>query len=411
MKVRFLSALSVVLIGLLVLATDNKVSAQDSAWRPVGSPRSNVRTAALDRNRKGSHQAPPFSSENKPSVARVSVARVTKGTDSLPNKHGQVWREYDISSYTVRVTSTKRPEQAIIDWILLETGYEAWHGEPLGILSATPRKLRVYHTPTMQKTVAAVVDRFVANQGKSTAFSLRVLTVDQPNWRSKVHKLMRPVDVRTPGVNAWLLQKEDAALLLSGLQRRSDYRVHSSPHMLVNNGQSTVVSATRQRTYTKDVTIQADVWPGYEIQQGRIDEGFSLEFAPLLSVDKGDIDAVVKCNIDQVERMIPVMIDVPTEVSPRQRTKIEVPQLIHLRFQERFRWPAGQVLLIEMGMVPLPVPVDAKPLIPGLGMPLGTTPRRADLLVMIEAKGTSVAKAPRGSRTPKRTAGRYRARY
>ena len=37
----------------------------------------------------------------------------------------KVWREYDITPYTLRVTSTNRPEQAIIDWILRETGYEA----------------------------------------------------------------------------------------------------------------------------------------------------------------------------------------------------------------------------------------------------------------------------------------------
>ena len=52
---------------------------------------------------------------------------------SLPNDAGQVWREYDISSYTARVTATKRPEQAIIDWILRDTGYEAWHTDPLSI--------------------------------------------------------------------------------------------------------------------------------------------------------------------------------------------------------------------------------------------------------------------------------------
>ena len=52
----------------------------------------------------------------------VRVARrtlhVTAGNGSLPNDQGQVWRDYDISSYTARVTTTKRPEQAIVDWIL-----------------------------------------------------------------------------------------------------------------------------------------------------------------------------------------------------------------------------------------------------------------------------------------------------
>ena len=405
MNVRF------ILAGLLVMAAGSEVHSQatDPAWRPAGQARGSVRTATLDR--KIPTGTPLRQTTSPGSKSSSSVARVTKGTGTLPNKHGQVWREYDISPYTVRVTTTKRSEQAIVDWILLETGYEVWHGEPLGILSATSRTLRVYHTPEMQKIVGDLVDRFVANQGESTAFSLRVATVDQPNWRSKAQRLMRPVNVQTPGVNAWLLQKEDAAILLAELKRRDDHRVHSSPHMLINNGQSTVVSATRKRTYTRDVVLKADVWPGFEVKQGQIDEGFSLEFAPLLSVDRRSIDAVIKCNIDQVEKMVPVMIDVPTAVAPRQRTKIEVPQLTHLRFEERFRWPSDQVLLVDMGMVALPVPVDAKPLIPGLGIPLGATPRRADLLVIVEAKGLATDQTPRISRRPEQTNRTYRGRY
>ena len=77
-----------------------------------------------------------------------------------------------------------------------------------------------------------------------------------------------------------------------------------------------------------------------------------------LSVDRRMIDATIRCDVDQIEKMIPVMIDVPTAASPRQRTKIEVPQITHYRFHERFRWPIEQVLLVGMGMVALPIPVD-----------------------------------------------------
>jgi hypothetical protein len=99
---------------------------------------------------------------------------------------------------------------------------------------------------------------------------------------------------------------------------------------------------------------------------------------------------VIKCNIDQVEKMIPVELDTPTAAAPRQRTPIQVPQISQFRFQERFRWPADQVLLVGMGVVPMAVPVDAKSpeLVPGIPLPLaGKTAPRAELLVMIEAKG------------------------
>ncbi len=357
--------------------------------------------------------APTPAAASSTETPRRPIARVSKGDGTLPNKHGQVWREYDISPYTARVTSTKRPEQALVDWILLETGYEVWHGEPLGVLSATRRKLRVYHTPKMQAVVANLVDRFVASEAETCTFSLRVVTLDHPNWRAKAQKLLRPVAVQTPGVSAWVLEKEDAAVLLSELGRRSDYRQHSSPHLWVNNGQSTVVSAMRTRNYVRGVTLRNDVWPGFKAESDQIDEGFALEFAPLLSVDRRMIDAVIKCNIDQVEKMVPVTLEIPTQAWPRQRTRIEVPQITHFRFHERFRWPTGQVLLVGMGMVALPVPVDAsaKMLVPGIPLPLvNTAPLRADLLVFIEAKGKTAHVAPL-SRTPRRQTAGYRGRF
>ena len=69
-----------------------------------------------------------------PTSDGTTHAQVSKGSGTLPNDHGQVWREYDITPYTVRNTTTSHPEQAIVDWILRETGYEAWHSTPVGLL-------------------------------------------------------------------------------------------------------------------------------------------------------------------------------------------------------------------------------------------------------------------------------------
>lgn len=377
-------------------------------WRPVDGtaargPATEIMHAADTRVRPasaGSGGAVP----NTGSTPRSATGEVSRGSGTLPNEHGQVWREYDIASYTVRVATTQRPEQALVDWILRETGYEAWHGEPLGILSATPRTLRVYHTPEMQQVVADLVDRFVRSEAETWQFSLRVITVDHPGWRMRVQRLLRPVTVQTPGVGAWLLQKEDAAVLLAELQRRTDYREHTSPLLQVANGQSTVVSAMRSRPYVRDVLLRPDVWQGFEPQSGAVDEGFILEFGPLLTSDRQLIDGVIKCNIDQVEKMIPVELEAPTATAPRQRTPIEVPQVTHFRFHERFRWPVGQALLVGMGVVPLPVPIDAKAmqLVPGIPLPLPKSPPRAELLVLIEAKGPMV---PTANRAPLDAAG------
>ena len=327
----------------------------------------------------------------------------------LPCGDGQVWREYDISPYTLRVTATNRPEQAVVDWILRETGYEAWHTDPLGILSATPRKLRVYHTPEMQALVGGIVDRFVASEASTHAFGMRVVTVNSPNWRTKARRYLLPVSVQTPGVQAWVMQKEDASVFLAELNRRTDYREHSSPHLLINNGQSAVVSTSQTHSYVRDVTLKPQVWPGFEQQTGRFDEGFSIEFSPLLSIDGGTIDATVKCSINQLEKLLPVMIDAPTQASPRQRAKTEVPQTTHFNFHERFRWPTSQVLLISMGMVALPASKD-KTLVPGVPLPFGNTPARADLLVFIESRG-EICQGANTPQTARHGASQYHGRY
>jgi hypothetical protein len=339
---------------------------------------------------------------------RKPISRVTAGPATLPNEQGQVWREYDISSYTMRVTTTNRPEQAIVDWILRETGYEAWHSEPIGILSATKRSLKVYHTPEMHAVILELVDRFVTSEAESQAFGLRVMTIANPNWRIKAHPLLHPVAVQTQGIQAWLLQKEEAALLLADLRKRSDFREHSSPHMLVNNGQSAVVAATRGRTYTRDVIMRPGAIQAIEPEIAQFDEGFSLELNPLLSLDGRSVDAVIKCNIDQLEKLIPIMLDTGTSLAPRQRTKIEVPQAVHCRLHERFRWPTDQVLVVGLGVVAPPTPSDPNPL--AMGLPVLSAAARADLLVMVECKGkvTPVSALPQTtSREPTTYRGRY----
>lgn len=343
--------------------------------------------------------------------APKSPAKVVEGPAVLPQNYGQVWREYDISPYTLRVTATRRPEQAIVDWVLRETGYEAWHGEPLGVLSATNRSLRVYHTPEVQRSVADIVDRFVNSQAEPQTFSLRVITVDQPNWRTRMQRVLKPVVSQTPGAQAWLLEREDAALLLSDLRRRSDYREQGSPHLVVNNGQSTVVSTMRGRSFVRSVTLRPDVAQGFDAHGAQVDEGFTLEFSPLLSLDGRTIDALVKCDIDQIEKMIPLPLDAPTAANPRQSTQIEVPQIARCRFQERYRWPVEQVLLVGLGMVPLPVPPDAnRAILAGLPLVGNSGPARCDLLVMIESKG-DLSRAAQTPVSPNRDAKTYHGRY
>jgi hypothetical protein len=314
---------------------------------------------------------------------------VTKGSGTLPNDQGQVWREYDISPYTARVTTTTQPEQAIVDWILTETGYDVWHSGTVAMLSADKQTLRCYHTPEVQAVVAEIVDRFVSSEAETFAFGLRIVTIESPDWRATAVRLLRPVPVQSPGIQGWLISKENAALLVSELKKRNDYREHSSPHMLVNNGQSTVVSTMRDRPYTRGILLRGGAWPGYDADMGKVEEGYALEFNPLLSLDQQTVDAVVKLRLNQVEKLLPVMLEVPTAAAPRQRARIEVPQLTSSNLHERFRWPTDQVLLLSMGVVATPAPGMANPLMTLLPIPLA--PSRADALLFIEPRGKVAA--------------------
>jgi hypothetical protein len=331
-------------------------------------------------------------------AGRPLRARVTKGNGTLPSEHGQVWREYDITPYTSRVTTTARPEQAVVDWVLRETGYETWHGEPFGILSASKDALRVYHTPEMHAIVTDIVDRFVNSEAETHAFSLRIVTIENPNWRTRALRLMTPIPVQSPGVQGWLLAKEDAALLMSELRRRTDFREHNSPNLLVHNGQATVISSMRPRTYTKGIIPTGNVWPGYQPEMGVLDEGFSLEFSPLVSIDRLTVDAIVKLRLNQIEKMVPVILDVPTEVAPTQQAQIEVPQLTMCNLHERFRWPVDKVLLLSMGVVATPAPGPDNLFTTAL--PIFKSPPRADALLFVESKGAVAHAPPTGEAAP-----------
>jgi hypothetical protein len=315
-------------------------------------------------------------------------AQVSKGSGSLPNDHGQVWREYDISPYTMRVESSQHPEQAIVDWILRETGYEAWHSTPVGLLSADRKVLRVYHTPQMQATVADIVDRFVSTKAQNHGFGLRIMTLKNPNWRTRAIPLMTSIPVQSPGVQGWILAREDSAILLAELKRRTDFREHTTAHQMVLNGQTSVVSTMRPRTYSKGIIPVPNAWPGYQPEMGQIEEGFTLEFAPLLSTDAATTDAVVKLKLTQVEKMLPVQLEVPNSIAQNQHAQVDVPQLTMIQIHERFRWPTDHVLLLSIGVVATPGPEPANPVIDSIPLLPKSAPR-ADALLMVESTGTA----------------------
>ena len=320
----------------------------------------------------------------------ASALKVSKGQGVLPNEHGQVWREYDISPYSLRVRDVAKPEQAIVDWILRETGTEVWFAEPLGILNASSTTLRVYHTPEMQERVRGIVERFVGGDAETHALGVRLITVGSPNWRVRALSLLKPVDVKSPGVEAWLLSRENAASLFEQLKVRADFREHSAPRIDIANGQSQTLARKDARPYTRGIQLRKD-FPFYDLIPGKVDEGYSLQISPLMSLDGQTMEAAVTCSVDQVEKLVPLAVDVPVG-GQTQRVQIQVPQVASWRLSERFRWPTSEVLLLSCGVVATPAP-GATGVWSMLSAPLGLAGNRADALLMVEHRPPSVSGA------------------
>ncbi|MDX1964498.1 MAG: hypothetical protein SFX18_15200 [Pirellulales bacterium] len=349
----------------------------------VGTPMSSALAPAPLRDSAGSNSVAPAPLQTLSSAPRQSLTQVSAGDGSLPNAQGQVWREYNIKPYTERLATVPHPERAIVEWILRETGYEAWHGDVLSILNADAGTLRVYHTPAIQTQVNEIVDRFVHPVKPKESFGMRLVSVDSPAWRAKGGTLLRPLATDSPGIQAWVVAKEDAALLVAQARQRTDYREHTPPHLLTTSGRPLATRVQRPRSFITGYQAGLNGQFGMLPVQGKLEEGFLLEVTPLLSLDGKTVDAVVRCEIQQIEKMHALPLEIPTLNGGGISARLEVPQTCEAQLHERFRWNADQVLIVGLGVVPNPLPVEAGP----LQQLIPTGPARVDLLLVIEPRG------------------------
>ena len=301
-------------------------------------------------------------------VAALAAARATA---QVPADSGQVWKTYDIAPFVAVAGSGS--ERHVVDWILQETGYSAWHGASPASLSAGPEKLACFHVPEMQSRVEEIVTRFVGEASSPHRFTVRVFGVASPAWRGDARPVLQPIPVATPGVQAWILARENAAEVVARLRARSDCQELPTGPVLAANGLPAILTGGRKLPYVQDVGP-----PGWQPSSGACDEGLAIDVHPLLVADGTAVEAVFRCRIDQVERLAPVTLPAPAGV--RGRLQMEVPQVAAVRVGERFRWPSSQTLVIGIGLVPWPVP--AQNTVPGL-VP---DAKRRDVVVVIEPR-------------------------
>jgi hypothetical protein len=215
---------------------------------------------------------------------------------------------------------------------------------------------------------------------------------------------MRSEKAQSPGVKAYLVSKENSALLLALLRGRPDFRELNAVDLVVHNGQSQSFEQLRGRNYVENQQPVNGGYPPYMPVTGELKEGYRLKLSPLLTVDRKTVDLAVKCDIDQVERLSNVNLDLPTALGQPFSTQIQIPQMVSWRLHERFTWPADQVLILSCGIVATPQGAPSNTLLGQGGnilgldriLPIGSGDR-AEALLLIEHKGDAtgrVASAP-----------------
>jgi hypothetical protein len=348
---------------------------------------------------------------SRDSVLGDRIARISATMEKIPQDNGQLWREYDITPYTQgrRLPSGSiPPEQMLIEWILRKTGTTRWHTAPFGILTADSEKLYAYHTREVQLIVADIVDRFVCPQLWNDACTLRIVSTTRPDWLSRNHSQMKPIPIATQGVQGWILEKTAAQNLLQELSRRSDFRELIPPQPLIAHGIQHNVVVKRERQYLRDVQSNPSALNGYAEDRVSVDEGIGLTITPLAMLDGQHMAATIKLDIVQVERMFTTMVEIATATASRQRIQIESPQMAYFKLDEVVGFPKNQVLLLDLGTVPLPNTADGESRNVLADISRGMNPaRRGNVLIFIECTTGGIIPAVSSSpatSTPVRTA-------
>lgn len=297
---------------------------------------------------------------------------------SIPNAQGQIWKQYDVTPYTSRFPQMSHPEAAITDWILMETGFEIWHSEVPAMLNVTRNSVNVYHTPQVQVLVESVIQRFTNVDPMGHQFRVRVFTVNTPYWRQKIGSRMTPIPSFSMGSQAWTVSPEDLQAITEILEKSPGFVSHAAEAKVVPNGQRLELNWVRTRRYTRNFFTSPGSGKSPEAEEVLLDDGFSFELMPLVTVDGALVDAQIKFQVNHLDRFLPMVVTPPGALS-RSTEKIEVPLVGQFRFRERYRWNTENALLVSPGLTP-PLTSTGEGVSPGL---LNTT-QRVETLILIE---------------------------
>jgi len=80
-----------------------------------------------------------------------------------------------------------------------------------------------------------------------------------------------------------------------------------------HDGQSFSLDKTRPLQFVRSLRWTPSQAPGYQPLTTTVSEGYKLQLSCLTTVDNASIEAMIKCDVDQVEKL--------EDVSPAARSK------------------------------------------------------------------------------------------
>ncbi len=296
-------------------------------------------------------------------------------TVNIPNDRGQIWKQYNISKYTSKFPRMSNPESAVMDWILMETGFEIWHSEIPAMLNVTRTTVNVYHIPQVQTIVEDLIQDFVNTDPLEHQFRVQIFTVNMPYWRQKIGNRLTPIPSFSMGSQAWTIAPEEMKDVLDILQKTPGFTNHASDAKSIPNGQSMRLNWLRTRNYVRNFFIRSGI---QQKDEALLDDGFSFELMPLLRMNASMADAQIKFQVNHLDRFLAMNIDIPATPS-RISEKINVPLIGQFRFRERYQWNTENALLVSPGLTP-PLTSTGET---SSGSLLNTT-QRVETLILIE---------------------------
>ncbi len=310
---------------------------------------------------------------------------------NFPEEAGAVLRTWDISKYTSLPHSDSNPQNAILEWIFRSTGSSVWHGDRIAALSAGKAQVRAYNTPKILDQTHRIVERFNDAEFDILQVRARFVAAADPRWRYLVYTRLKPLASGPQGQQVWSLSVADAEMVLAQMQVYQSFKYLADRTVKIANGQTLSVVTPEVIDYVSGPQRDSASGLGFQPTTGRLTEGVSLRFSPLLTYAGDELDAAIDLRATTVKKLHATKILAPREIGPVDMT-IDVPEVTysHLNLWSSYEsikgWKLGQTLLISAGIQP--GILQKKTGFLNLRIP-GTVPTDTELLVFLDVDTVS----------------------